>query len=72
MAPRSPESQEILLLDAPTDIEDNLNPTYRQMVAAIEGRAPLSIKPEEALRVMRVMEAAFQSAQTKQAIITSI
>ncbi len=72
MAPRSPESQEILLLDAPTDIEDNLNPTYRQMVAAIEGRAPLAIKPEEALRVMRVMEAAFQSDQTKQAIITSI
>lgn len=72
MAPRSPESQETILLTAPTDVEDNLNPTYRQMVDAIEGRAPLTIKPQEALRVMRVMEAAFQSAKTEQAIHTDI
>lgn len=72
MAPRSPESQEVINLDAPGDVEDNLNPTYRQMVDAIEGRAPLAIRPEEALRVMRVMELSFESARTNQAIHTSI
>lgn len=72
MAPRSPESVEEIPIHAPTDVEDNLNPTYYQLVDAIEGKAPLTIKPEQALRVMRVMEAAFKSSETGEAIKTEI
>lgn len=38
MAPRSPESVEEIPIHAPTDVEDNLNPTYYQLVDAIEGQ----------------------------------
>ncbi len=72
MAPRSPESVEEIPIHAPTDVEDNLNPTYYQLVDAIEGKAELTIKPEQALRVMRVMEAAFKSSETGEAIKTEI
>lgn len=72
MAPRSPESVEEIPVHAPTDIEDNLNPTYYQLVDAIEGKAPLTIRPEQALRVMKVMEAAFASSETGTAINTQI
>ncbi|MDP4133661.1 MAG: Gfo/Idh/MocA family oxidoreductase [Bacillota bacterium] len=72
MAPRSPETIETIELKAPTDVIDNVQPTYIQMVNAIEGKAELTIKPEEALRVMKVMEAAFESAKTGQAIFTDI
>ena len=41
MAPRSPESVEEIPIHAPTDVEDNLNPTYYQLVDAIEGKRSL-------------------------------
>ncbi len=72
MAPRDPETVDTIALTAPTDVEDNLNPTYRQMVDAIEGKAELTIKPEQALRVVKVMEASFESAKTNLAVNTEI
>ena len=60
MAPRDPSTVKEIELFEPQGIEDNLDPTYRQLVDAIEG-APLKILPEQALRVVRVMEAAFRS-----------
>ena len=72
MAPRDPETVDTIPVSAPTDVEDNLNPTYRQLVDAIEGKAELTIKPEQALRVVKVMEASFESAKTKNAINTEI
>ncbi len=71
MAPRNPETFETICLEEPTDVEDNLNPVYRQLISAIEG-GELTIKPEQALRVMRVIEAAFESAKTGKAIDTAI
>ncbi len=71
MAKRDPSTVEIIELEAPTDVEDNLDPTYYQLVDAIEG-APLKITPAQALRVMKVMEAAFESARTGEAIKTEI
>ena len=71
MAPRDPSTIEEIELFEPQGIEDNLDPTYRQLVDAIEG-APLKILPEQALRVVRVMEAAFKSAETGSAIKTEI
>jgi len=71
MAPRDPSTVKEIVLSEPEGIEDNLDPTYRQLVDAIEG-APLKILPEQALRVVRAMEAAFRSAESGDAIHTSI
>lgn len=71
MAPRHPESVEHIALSEPLDAEDGLQVVYRQLVDAIEG-GELAIKPEQALRVMKVMEAAFESAEKKTAINTEI
>ncbi|MBO4356511.1 MAG: Gfo/Idh/MocA family oxidoreductase, partial [Clostridia bacterium] len=67
MAKRDQSTVETIELSAPTDISDNLDPTYWQLVDAIEG-AELKITPDQALRTMKVMEAAFESAQSGQAI----
>ncbi len=72
MAPRNPNSVETIDLHEPEDVEDNLDPVYRQLVDAIEGRAELKIKPEEALRVVKVMEAAMRSWETNQVVKTDI
>lgn len=71
MAPRDPNTVETIELTEPTDVTDNLDPVYEQLVNAIEG-APLTIKPEETLRVVRVMEAAFKSHETNDTIHTDI
>ncbi len=72
MAPRSPETVETIELSEPTDVVDNLDVVYNQLVDAIEGKAPLTIKPEQALRVMKVMEAAFESNKKGTAISVNI
>lgn len=71
MAPRHPDSVEHIKLTEPLDVEDGLEVVYRQLVGAIEGKE-LLIKPEQALRVMKVMEAAFESAKTGNAVKTDI
>mgnify|MGYP004521569463 FL=1 len=71
MAPRNPASIEEIELTEPKDVEDNLDPVYRQLVNAIEGQE-LLIKPEQALRVVKVMEAAFKSADEGIAVKTDI
>lgn len=63
MAKRDPSTVEVIEVAPPEGLEDNLDPTYYQLVDAIEG-APLKITPEQAMRCMLVMEAAFRSAQT--------
>lgn len=72
MAPRSENSTETIIISEPTDVVDNLTIVYNQMIDAIEGKAELTIKPEQALRVMRVMEAAFESAEKGIAVKTDI
>ncbi len=68
MAPRNPESTETIELSMPQGITDSLSKSYDQLTAAIEGKAPLAITAEQAMRVMKVMEAAFESAEKKRAI----
>lgn len=72
MAPRDPSTVDVIPIVTPDDVIDNLDPVYEQMVHAIEGTAELTIKPEQALRVIKVMEAAFISAETGEAIKTEI
>ena len=71
MAPRDESTVDIIELTEPMDVVDNLDPVYEQLVDAIEG-AELKIKPEQALRVVKVMEAAFESARKAEAIHTNI
>ncbi len=72
MAPRNANSIETITISEPTDVMDNLRPVYNQFCDAIEEVAPLTIKPEQALRVMKVMEAAFESNKSGDTIKTVI
>jgi predicted dehydrogenase len=45
---------------------------YRNIVGVLDGKAELIVKPEQALRVMKVIDAAFESGRTGQAITTGI
>ena len=72
MAPRSDGTTKTIELSEPADVVDNLDVVYKQFTDAIDGTAELTIKPEQALRVMKVMEAAFESDKTMQAIKTNI
>lgn len=72
MAPRSENSTEKISLSKPTDVVDELNVVYDQLLDAVEGKAELTIKSEQALRVMRVMEAAFESAEKHEIIKVNI
>ncbi|MBE7054306.1 MAG: Gfo/Idh/MocA family oxidoreductase [Ruminococcaceae bacterium] len=72
MAPRSEDTVETIKLSAPCDVMDNLVPTYEQFLDAIDNGAELKIKPEEALRVIKVMEAAFLSSEKCETVKTNI
>ncbi len=72
MAPRSENSTEKIKLSMPEDVLDDLQIVYDQFLDAVEGKAELTIKPEQAMRVMKVMEAAFESAEKHQIIKTDI
>lgn len=72
MAPRRQESTETIILSEPKHVVDHISIVYDNLIDAIDGIKPLQITPEQALRVMKVMEAAFESTQTHQAIITHI
>lgn len=72
MAPRNENSTETITISEPEDVVDSLTVVYDQFIDAVEGKAELTIKPEQALRVMKVMEAAFVSDEKEQAIQTNI
>lgn len=72
MAPRSDDSVDIIPISAPEDVVDNLNPTYWQLIDKLDGKCELKIKPEQALRVVKVMEAAFKSSETGKTVKTDI
>ncbi len=72
MAPRSEHTTETIKISEPDDVVDNLSVVYDQFADAIEGKAELTIKPEEALRVMKVMEAAFVSAEKDEVVKVNI
>ncbi len=72
MAPRNEHSTETIVISEPEDVVDNLTVVYNQFIDAIEGKAELAIKPEQALRVMKVMEAAFESWERRETVKTCI
>jgi len=72
MAPRNENSTETIEISEPLDVVDNITVVYDQFIDAVEGKAELTIKPEQALRVMKVMEAAFESDEKGIAVQTEI
>ena len=72
MAPRSERSIETVEFDFPTDVVDNLTVVYNQYIDAVEGKAELTIRPEQALRVLRIIEAAFESANKSASVRVGI
>lgn len=65
MAPRGEETATSEALPrVPADVRD----FYRNFVAVIEGRAEPVVKSAEVMRVMKLMEACFQSHQTGQVV----
>ena len=72
MAPRRQESVETLELTEPMEVVDSITLVYDQLIDAIEGKASLTITSGQALRVMRVMEAAFKSHEEGITVKTNI
>jgi len=74
MAPRSEKSTETIEIfdasDEPWDVEfvRSIHVVYDQFLDAIDGKASLTITAEQAMRVMKVMEAAFESDKTTMAV----
>lgn len=69
MAPRPKEAiEELPLPQVETDWADY----YKNVLAVIDGREELIVKPEEALRVFKIMEACFRSAETGQAVEVNV
>ena len=72
MAPRDESTVETIPITAPEDVVDDLTSVYNPLVAKLDGESELTITPEQVLRVIQVMEASFESAETGKAIQTSI
>lgn len=65
MAPRPSESTITLPLP---EVETEWTDYYRNIVGVLEGKAELIVKPEECLRVMKVIDAIFESARKNTSI----
>lgn len=72
MAPRRKESTEELVLSEPMDVVDSITIVYDQLIDAIEGKESLTITSAQAMRVMKVMEAAFESHENGTAVAVNI
>ena len=68
MAPRAKDTIEEIALD-PDKYFSDYDVFYRNLADVLDGTAELRVKPEEAMRVMKVLEAAFESDRTGQAIL---
>ncbi len=65
MAPRPRETTEELPLP---EVSTDWSNYYRNVLAAMDGKEELIVKPEEALRVMKVVDAIFESQRQGQSI----
>ena len=70
MAPRSHDTVEEIVIDG-TGLFADYDAYYRNIADVLDGVAAPAVLPEEAMRVMRVMEAAFESDRTHQAVCGS-
>jgi len=69
MAPRPRETTEELPLP---EVKSDWTDYYKNVIAAIEGREELIVKPAESLRVMKVVDAIFESDKTGHSVACHI
>lgn len=69
MAPRPRETMEELPLP---EVNADWKEFYKNVIDTINGKAELVVKPEEALRVMKVIDAIFKSAKTGNSVKCNI
>ena len=72
MGPRPKDTIDEIILNPDDFAPSDHRIYYRNFQAVLDGTAPLKVKPEEAMRVMQVMEAAFESGKTGEIVHTSI
>jgi predicted dehydrogenase len=72
MAPRRADTLETIEISEPMDVVDSITVVYDGLIDAIEEKGDLWVKPEEALRVLQVIEACFQSHEEGAAIVCAI
>jgi len=74
MAPRDKRTTEEIVISPPAndDTVSDLFVVYDQFVAAVEGEAALTITPEQAMRVIKVIDAAFLSHETGDVVKVNI
>ncbi|HHV50736.1 MAG TPA: Gfo/Idh/MocA family oxidoreductase [Clostridiales bacterium] len=71
MAPRAKDTIEEIAIDGDKWNSD-YDYFYRNLADYLDGNAELTVKPEEAMRVMKIMEAAFESHYTRSVIKCNI
>jgi len=73
MSARDAKTLETIELDAVEDAGSGkgLAAVYNQFFDAVEGKAKLTITPQQALRVLHIMEAAFESSDTNAVIMVN-
>jgi predicted dehydrogenase len=71
MAPRPPETLKIEELPNVDDKTDWCQ-FYKNLMSAIDGEAELLVKPEAALRVMKIIESAFKSNELGEAVKVNV
>ena len=65
MAPRKPEQYKSFKIDIP---ESDLADFYYNFMAACKGETEQAVKNEQVMRIMKLMEAAFESEKTNQVV----
>jgi predicted dehydrogenase len=68
----APRPKETILEEPLPQVKSDWSEFYKNVCAAIEGRESLIVTPEQALRVMRVVDAAFKSDAENRSIQTRI
>lgn len=71
MAPRAKDTIEETVIDGEPYVSD-YDIFYRNLAEVLDGTAELRVKPAEAMRGMKVMEAAFASDRTGQTVLCEI
>jgi predicted dehydrogenase len=71
MAPRPPETLKIEELPNVDDKTDWCQ-FYKNLMSAIDGEAELLVKPEAALRVMKIIESAFKSNELGEVVKVNV
>jgi len=64
----APRTEETISTDELPKVETDIKNFYRNVMDTISGKAEILIKHDELMRVMKLMETAFKSAQLNQVI----